>query len=235
MRPILARVVVTGAGRGIGRALALELVARGAEVVALVREPGAAPQGCVEVVGDLRDAETPRQLFDVAASRGPIDAWVNNAGVLTPIERLDQASIDDVIDALSVNVLAVVRCSALFAGHVAQRDGGGVLVNISSGAASSVHEGWSHYSAAKAAVDHLTRVLDVEGEQTGLRALSIAPGVVDTGMQAQIRATPIESFPSRQRFDELYAQGGLRDPAAVAVELVDLLVDPGDGPVVRRL
>jgi benzil reductase ((S)-benzoin forming) len=219
---MLARVVVTGAGRGIGRALALELVARGAEVVALVREPGAAPQGCVEVVGDLRDAETPRQLFDVAASRGPIDAWVNNAGVLTPIERLDQASIDDVIDALSVNVLAVVRCSALFAGHVAQRDGGGVLVNISSGAASSVHEGW-------------TRVLDVEGEQTGLRALSIAPGVVDTGMQAQIRATPIESFPSRQRFDELYAQGGLRDPAAVAVELADLLVDPGDGPVVRRL
>lgn len=231
----MQRVVITGASRGIGRALCEEFVARGTDVVALVRSQGSATLGCVEVVGDLRDTATPELLLDAAAVRGPVDGWINNAGILSPIERLAEAAIDEVIDSLTVNLLAVVRSSALFAAHVAQRPGSGVLLNVSSGAANSVHVGWSHYSAAKAAVDQLTRTLDHEGQDSGLRALSVAPGVVDTGMQAQIRATSIDSFPSRPRFDAMYAAGELRDPAAVAIELADLVEEPGEGPVVRRL
>lgn len=228
-------IVVTGAGRGIGRAVCTELLQRGCVVVALVRSEDAAPVGCVEVVGDLRDASTPERLLAVARDCGPIDVWINNAGVLTPIERLDQAPLEEVIAALEVNLLAVVRCSALYAGHVAQRSGGGLLLNVSSGAASSVYEGWSHYAAAKAAVDQLTRVLAAEGEVTGLRALAVAPGVVDTDMQAQIRATPATSFPARGRFVDFFDDGELKEPATAAREIVDLAFGSGDGAVVRRL
>jgi benzil reductase ((S)-benzoin forming) len=95
------------------------------------------------------------------------------------------------------------------------------LLNIGSGAAHNVYEGWSAYCGGKAAADHWVRTAGAEQERRGgrCRLISIAPGVVATPMQEEIRATPGEHFPQRERFEALHRDGSLREPAEVAREL----------------
>ena len=103
------------------------------------------------------------------------------------------------------------------------------LVFVSSGAAYSVYEGWSSYCAGKAAVDHWTRTVGAEQARRGgrCRVLSIAPGVVATGMQDEIRRTPERDFPEVARFVALLEQGALRSPDDVARDLWRLVLDDG--------
>ena len=96
---------------------------------------------------------------------------------------------------------------------------------ITSGAASHVYPGWSAYGAGKAAIDQWTRTAGAEQELRGgrVRVLAVAPGIVATAMQDQIRATPARDFPEVARFVELFESGELREPAAVAAEIWALL------------
>jgi hypothetical protein len=96
---------------------------------------------------------------------------------------------------------------------------------ISSGAARSVYEGWSAYGAGKAALDHWVRTAGAEQERRGgrVRILAVAPGVVETAMQAQIRATDAADFPEVQRFHELAERGELRAPEEAARDVWSLL------------
>ena len=112
--------------------------------------------------------------------------------------------------------------AAPFAAIVHARDDGGTLVNISSGAGRSAYVGWGVYCASKAAVDHLSRVLAQEGREDDLRVASLAPGVVDTDMQALIRATPIEAFPTVERFTDLKVDGAFNDPDWVADRILEV-------------
>ena len=169
------------------------------------------------------------------AIAGSVDCWVNNAGRLAPIGALAEVDIEEVRKAIEVNVQAVVRATSLFAAHVASRPGAGVLINLSSGAGSTPYEGWAHYCAAKAFVDMLTEVVAREGAASGLRAHSVAPGVVDTEMQRLIRATPSSVFPAQPRFVARYEAGELKSAEEAARQIVDLVMDPGDVPVVLRL
>jgi benzil reductase ((S)-benzoin forming) len=99
------------------------------------------------------------------------------------------------------------------------------LLMIGSGAAKSVYEGWSAYCAGKAAVDHWVRTVGAEQKRRGgrVRVLSIAPGVVESAMQEQIRATPARDFPEVERFRALHREGALRAPAEVARQIWTLL------------
>jgi benzil reductase ((S)-benzoin forming) len=99
------------------------------------------------------------------------------------------------------------------------------LVMLGSGAAHHVYEGWSAYGAGKAAIDQWVRTVGAEQARRGnrVRVLSVAPGVVATAMQEQIRATPARCFPEVARFVELHESGQLREPAAVAREIWALL------------
>src|SRR5690606_15001534 len=115
------------------------------------------------------------------------------------------------------------------------RPGGGPLVNITSGAAARAYAGWAAYCAAKAAVDHATRVVALEEADSGLRAFAVAPGVVDTDMQALIRATPPERFPSVDRFHRIREESAYNSPAWVADHVLGLLDAPPDAPVVQRV
>jgi benzil reductase ((S)-benzoin forming) len=102
------------------------------------------------------------------------------------------------------------------------------LVMIGSGAAHSVYEGWTSYGAGKAAVDQWVRTAGAEQARRGGRVtvLSIAPGVVATAMQEEIRATDPADFPDVERFVELHEGGELREPKTVARELWSLLDRP---------
>jgi NAD(P)-dependent dehydrogenase (short-subunit alcohol dehydrogenase family) len=129
--------------------------------------------------------------------------------------------------AVSVNVAAPL----MLASAVAQASGQATdtrIVHISSGAARNAYPGWSIYCATKAALDHHARAVALDGNRA-LRICSVAPGVVDTDMQAEIRGVDLERFPMRERFDALKRDGQLATPEASARKVVDYLLSDAFG------
>jgi benzil reductase ((S)-benzoin forming) len=237
--------VVTGASRGLGAGMAERFAAAGLALGLCARHEPAPPPASDEGAGpgvmtasvDVADADAVDRFCGGVVDRfGRIDLWVNNAGLLGPIAPLRDADPAELRATIEVNVLGVLFGTAAFARHVHTRPGGGVLVNISSGAATRPYVGWAAYCAAKAAVDHATRVIAAEEASADLRAYAVAPGVVDTEMQAIIRATPAERFPEVERFHELRRDDAYNSPKWVADHILRLAFDPPDGaPIVQRV
>ncbi len=219
--------VVTGASRGLGAGLAATFAAEGIRLGLCARTRPDPPVGAEAWAAsvDVADAESvDRFARDVVERFGGVDVWVNNAGVLEPIGPLattDPAALARNVD---VNLLGVAHGSASFSRHVRSRPGGGVLVNISSGAATTPYEGWAAYCASKAAVEMLTEVVAREERVHGLKAYALAPGVVDTDMQALVRSTPVEDFPAGDRFRRLHREEGLNSPGWVGRFILDRLL-----------
>ncbi len=232
----LTKAIVSGHSRGLGAAIASELLERGIPVLGLARHGNAA---LAAEHGD-KLAEVTLDLADSAAlaawlGGGALDAWVadagrvllvNNAGTLQPMGPLPLQEAAAVARAVAVNVAAPLMLAAAFAqaGQVPDRR----VLHVSSGAARKPYAGWSVYCATKAALDHHARAVR-EDATPGLRICALAPGVIDTAMQGEIRATSSERFPLRDRFAEMQAQGGLTDPAECAMHLVDFLLDADFG------
>lgn len=193
--------LVTGANRGIGMATALALAERGAAVVAGVRRPEAAGEleSALASVGahfavvpcDVASYTQVEAAVREALDRfGRLDALVNNAGVIEPIGTIDQVDPADWAAGVQVNLVGALHgCRAALPTML--KRGAGVIVNISSGAALRPLEGWSAYCAAKAGLAMLTRSLQLEMGSRGVRAYGLRPGLVDTGMQATIRASGV--------------------------------------------
>ena len=226
-------VVVTGASRGLGAALAQVAVERGLGLGACSRTTPAVQAADRVVVEqyDVADGEKVAAFAgEVMARLGRIDAWINNAGLLAPIGKLadvDPAAFQQLIDA---NVMGVFHGSAAFARIVRDQTQGGTLINISSGAARNAYFGWSAYCASKAAVDRMSECIALE-EDDKLRVYSVAPGIIETGMQELIREQTAEDFAEVERFKTLHAKGALVDPREAARQLLDLaLSDPAGGP-----
>jgi NAD(P)-dependent dehydrogenase (short-subunit alcohol dehydrogenase family) len=225
--------VITGASRGLGAGLArtfaehglrLGLCARSAPVLADAPDVVAARL-------DVRDAAAVAAFAAAVEARfGAIDLWVNNAGVLEPIMPLREIESDAARLHLEVNVLGVLHGSQAFVRHLHRRGGEGVLVNVSSGAAQKAYFGWSVYCAAKAAVERMTECIALEEAAHGLRAYAVAPGVIDTDMQALIRATPAERFPEVGRFVARKREGRFNSARFVAERILALAFDPASHP-----
>ena len=200
--------IVTGASRGIGEATARHLARLGAHVVLAARgrtgiervagEIVAAGGGALAVPTDMADPGAAAALVEAAMdATGRLDLLVNNAGLIAPIARIadsDPGAWGSVID---VNVKGVYH-GLRFAIPAMRAKGGGTIVNISSGAANSALEGWSHYCASKAAVLRLTGVAHEEEAEHGIRVLGLSPGTVATRMQEEIRTSglnPVSRVP----------------------------------------
>jgi NAD(P)-dependent dehydrogenase (short-subunit alcohol dehydrogenase family) len=225
--------VITGASRGIGAALAVELARRGLRLGLWARGAPVLPEG-PNVVSARVDVTDEKALGDFVARVedrfGAIDCWVNNAGVLEPIAKLREIEAEDFRRHIDVNLTGVFLGTRAYVRHLRARGGGGVLLNVSSGAAQNAYAGWSAYCAAKAAVDRLTECVQLEEASSGLRAHAIAPGVVDTAMQEVIRATPAERFPALPRFLDLAREDRFNTPAFVAERLLAIAFDPAARP-----
>jgi NAD(P)-dependent dehydrogenase (short-subunit alcohol dehydrogenase family) len=222
-------VVVTGSSRGIGAGIAAYCAGRGLRLGLCARSVPGAPAGADAVVAsvDVRDADAVDRFAAAVVDRfGRIDAWVNNAGVLDPVGPLADADPAALADHVGTNVLGVAYGTAAFARHVRSRPGTGSLVNISSGAATSAYRGWAAYCASKAAVEMLTEVVGLEERGSGLLAYAVAPGVVDTDMQALIRSSSAEAFPDVARFHRLAEDGAFLTAAWVAACILERCVDP---------
>lgn len=224
---------VSGASRGIGAGLAKRFAERGLRLALCSRsDPALAPSDEVLTGSvDVRDEAAVAAFAAEAEARfGTIDLWINNAGVLDPIAPIRDVEVDAFREHVDVNLTGVFLGTRCYVRHLRRREASGVLINVSSGAAWSAYEGWGAYCAGKAAVERLTEVVFAEEREHGLRAHSVAPGVVDTEMQALIRATPEERFPSVPRFHELKRDEAFNSPRYVADEFLAIAFDPDRRP-----
>ena len=232
--------VITGASRGLGAGLAAHFAGAGLQLGLCARqrpEPPEQPRStsrardrqavtwepplCASV--DVTDrAALERFAAEVVERFGRIDLWVNNAGLLGPIAPLVDIDPAEVARTVEVDVTGVLHGSAVFAAHVRSRTGPGVLVNISSGAATTPYVGWSLYCASKAALEQLTRVVALEESAHGLLAYAVSPGMVDTDMQAAARAADEASFPEVERFRRVAAEKRFNSPAWVGSHILAL-------------
>ncbi len=193
--------LVTGASRGIGAATARHLAQNGAAVVLAARD-AAALEGLVaeiEAAGghaaaaacDVADQAQVAATVALAVERfGGLDLVVNNAGLIAPIARLEDSDPAAWSGAIGVNLTGAYH--VLRAAIPAFRArGGGRVINLSSGAATSPLEGWSHYCVSKAGLAMLTRCIDKELAAEGITAIGLSPGTVATEMQTAIRASGV--------------------------------------------
>lgn len=185
--------LVTGAGRGIGRAIATELLVQGAHVVVFELNPENAEKVQVElsqlapsrrvisVVGSVASAEDVRRAFDTVQDElgRPVQMLVNNAGmaVLSPVADMSEEDWDTVMD---VNLKGTFLCSREFSRRLIDAELPGGTVNISSLNYLAATDGLGHYCAAKAAVSQFTKVCAAEWGRYQLRANAIAPGSIRT-------------------------------------------------------
>ena len=177
---------------------------------------------------DVTDGEALEAFgAEVARTLGPIDLWVNNAAILTPIVFARDLSSADLARHLEINVIGCLLGAQVFLRHRAEE---GTLINVSSGSALKGYAGWTAYCASKAALDRLSECL-AEEEGGGFRVFSVAPGVIDTDMQRTIRSTPKERFPLLDSFLQLKADEAFNSTEYVAAEFLKIAFDPAAAPV----
>lgn len=220
---------ISGASRGIGAGLAERFLECGMRLVLCARGDSAIPADGNVLARrlDVRDEAGLGGLVSEAETRfGGIDLWVNNAGVLDPIEPLRDVSAEAFREHVDINLTGVFVGSKCYVNHLRRTKRSGVLINMSSGAAWKAYQGWGAYCAGKAGVERLTEVLALEEKDAGLRAYSVAPGVVDTEMQEKIRATPEARFPDRPRFLDRKRNDAFNTPRYVADQLLAIAFDP---------
>ncbi|GLR53521.1 SDR family oxidoreductase [Shinella yambaruensis] len=221
--------IVTGARHGLGAATAIALAGAGARVAVCGRRAGdcAAVVQAIEEAGgraldaalDVADlANVKSRVAEIADRLGGLDVVVNNAATIEPMAPVAALDAEKFDLAMRVNVsgaAAVVTAAwPRLAGH-------GRIVNLLSGAAVRPLHGWAAYCSGKAALLMLTRAIDAEGKVEGIRCFGIAPGLVDTAMQASIRAAGINEVSS-------IPQEKLSDPKVAAKAIAWLASGAGD-------
>lgn len=191
-------VIITGAGKGLGKAIAGEIVKGGGRVVLVVRGENSAAAladafgaKAQVVTSDVTVAGAAEAAIEAGLARwGKVDGLVNNAGLIDPIARIADGDPAHWEAAIAANLLAPYRFTRAFLAQ-APKTSARRIVNISSGAAHMPLEGWSAYCAGKAGLAMLTRATGLEYRAENVFAFGLLPGVFDTDMQATIRASGV--------------------------------------------
>lgn len=216
------RALVTGAGKGIGREIARQLAACGAQVVALSRSKDDLDQlatevGCLPLVADLAD---PAAAADAAQRAGPIDLLVNNAGISIPQSFLATAA--QAFDlTMAINVRAVMIVSQIVAKGMIERGRPGAIVNLSSQASMVALADHAAYCSSKGALDQLTRVMALELGPYNIRVNAVNPTVTMTDMGKMAWHDPAKRTPMLARIP----LGRFAEPRDVAQAVAFLLSD----------
>lgn len=226
--------VVTGAGTGLGRAIALELGRRGYPLLIMGRraEPLAetaalAVTPCEVVAADVA-SEAGRASVAAAIGDRRVAVLIHNAAVLTPVGPLATVSELEWRKAMQTNVDAPLFLTQMLLPNLA----GGRILHISSGAARNPLAGWGAYCVSKAALFMLYQMLNAEHDDIAVG--SVRPGVVDTPMQELIRAQDESQFPAVERFRQLQQDGLLRSPEEVASFIGWILTATADEEFTER-
>jgi len=223
--------IVTGVSRGLGESLAAALLARGFAVTGVGRTSAERLTGeryrfvrCD--LGDVAALEpTLAPVFGEIAAAGPRSVClINNAAVAGPVGALGTLDVAGLAESLAVNLVAPLALVNLFCRAFSNGATPSLVINVSSGAAQNPLGGSAPYSIAKAGLEMLTRQIAAEQKAPAFRAISVRPGIIDTGMQAYMRSLPREKYANVEMFREFHASGQLVPPDVVAAKIVDRLV-----------
>lgn len=217
--------LVTGGGRGIGRATALELARRGAKIALAARSASEIEA----VANEIRELGRPAlavqvELLEggpaiqalvaqVEAKLGPLDILINNAAMAGPFGPGWEIDPDEWARAVQINLIAPFRLAHAVLPGMRER-GWGRIINVSSGAARNPIERAGPYSVTKAGIDMLTKQMGLELGDSGVVTISVYPGIVDTAMQTTIREQSVEKLgaATATRFHNYHASGQLQAP-----------------------
>ena len=223
----MKHILITGGGTGIGRALAERFAAKGWRVtivgrrLELLQEVARDYPDKISIisadVGSIQD----RQKI-VAEAKGTLDLLVHNAAVLGPVGPILDQSPEDWKSHMATNVEGPLFLTQALLPKLVENSR---VVNISSGAAHQGIPGWGMYCTSKAALFMLGQLLKDELAQRNIWFGSVRPGIVDTPMQAEIRALKPENFPMVEQFRQYKATGALVTSELVAQYLEWLLLE----------
>ena len=215
------RVAITGGTSGLGRSLVRESLERGARVAFVARHRDEVERTMLDfpaafgIVGDVSQKEDAHPIaIQILGALDGLDVLVNNASSLgpVPLRPLADTACEDLEQALATNLVGPFRLTKALLGSLAAaaRDGGRpAVVNISSDAAVTPYENWGAYGASKAALQHLSRIWDLELAAEGIRVVAVDPGDMDTPLHAL-------AVPDADR-------SALKRPDTAAREIADLI------------
>lgn len=219
---------ITGISSGIGNALANELLKKGYTVFGIGRTNTVKHENYEFISLDLRKSEA---VTYFRFPQHPADSYllINNAGMIGEILPVGELNSENIVDVMQVNTIAPQILINTFIQTFSRQHVPLHVVNISSGAGKKPIDAWATYCASKAALDLFSETVKLEMElrdQKDFFIHSVAPGVVDTNMQTEIRAASPEKFKSSQRFHDLKNNGELIAPEFVAEKLAELIQNP---------
>jgi benzil reductase ((S)-benzoin forming) len=225
--------IVTGISRGLGKAVVEALLKGNQPVIGIGRSnPFGELISFIQV--DLNDVVAV-DAIDFEGIEGDV-TLINNAGIIGAIGRISEQEESDLEQVMQVNVFAPMSITRNLYKQL-NNSQQFRLVNISSGAANRSIPSWAAYCASKAALNRLTESFYIEEQERGrnLLAYAVAPGVIDTGMQAEIRAVNSDAFSGKENFVRMKEEGVLFSPDEAANRLLKLLELPFNGDVFQDL
>lgn len=240
--------LITGASRGMGLAMAEQLLSVNHFVLGLSRKINPALAARAAELGSPLEQQ-PMDLEDTVAAAAWLAQWlekhaagsfasatlINNAGVIPRIAPLSASDPADLARALRVGLEAPLLLTAAFLRVTEPWGALRRVLNISSGLGRRAMASQAGYCAAKAGMDHFTRclALDEARKPQGAKVCSLAPGVIDTDMQIQLRSADASAFPDQKNFVGLKASGQLSSPAEAASQVLAYLAraDFGANPI----
>lgn len=241
-------IILTGASRGLGAALARQLLAADTHMLTLSRHPDAALASVAKASGATLEQWALDLGHDIGSS-ARLEAWlhqqapsqfssatlINNAGLVGRVGSIEASDAETIAAVLRVGLEAPLLLTSAFLRATRDWAMDKRVLNISSGAGRRPIAGWSAYSAAKAGLDHFSRVtaLDEPLRPNPARIVALAPGVIDTDMQGALRTADAAGFPEQSTFINLKASGQLATPEAAATRVLAYLNrdDFGRNPV----
>jgi len=245
-------VIITGASRGMGLAMARQICRSDVVLLGLSRQVSGELQDHARSTHTLleqwpSDLSKPDEvvhrltswLTALRASEFSSATLINNAGMLGTLAPVQTIAASELATGMVVNLVAPMQLTSAFLRGTAQWTCPRKVMNISSGLAARAQAGSSMYCASKAGLDHFSRCVALEQEQApnGARVVSIYPGVIDTDMQSDLRASDSQLFPARSRYVELKTAERLTSPDEAATRLLRYLdhASYGQEPVVNIL
>ncbi len=241
--------IITGASRGLGEGLAMELLGEQHHLLCISRSES----DSLKKMASAKNVPLDFFLYDLADTQGipglmdqifqKVDKQeaegiylVNNAGLIQPVNRVEECPPEETEKHLRVNLLAPMLLSSAFIKHIQGWDTEKRILNISSGAAQNPYYGWSCYCTGKAGLDMFGRCISEEQkeEEHPVKTMSVAPGIIDTKMQTTIRSATEREFVHRDKFVSLKETGQLVPPALAGKKLAHLLLSDNfrDGEVI---
>lgn len=220
------KAIVTGHSRGLGAGITRTFLSEQIPVLGLSRGLLESVPQLEQVQIDLADTQALLnwlmgcRLMDFVGDADRV-LLINNAGLVGPVAPAKRQPELQVARSVALNVSAPLILTASIAKlpeHIQKR-----VVHVSSGAGRSAYPGWSVYCATKAALDHHARAVALESD-SGLKLVSLAPGVVDTDMQSEIRRCNTDDFPNLERFHELKRSGQLVKPELTGQAIVNYVL-----------